>query len=86
MLDSARPRLVTDDAGLGSALGVGVSGCELWGRAVRAVMGEDCEERARGSAIRGGAGQGAGRLFVADGDPRPRGRPGSPATRRPGQL
>ena len=36
ILDSARPRLVTGDAGPGSAQGVGVSGCELWERVGRA--------------------------------------------------
>lgn len=51
-MDSARPRLVTRDAGPGLALRVGVSGCGLWERAVRAATGE--EER------RGGRGAGAG--------------------------
>lgn len=85
-MDSVRPRLVTGDAGLGSAQGVGVSGCEPWERAGRAgcdgsrgrgTSGESCPEGWCGeSPGRTACGAGAGVRWWFP----PVGRPGGPAT------
>lgn len=85
ILDSARPRLVARDAGPGSALGVGVSGCERWERGRRGLWPEGRVGRGRGVRLEGWGGRGSAGRPARGASVRTDGDPGCPAGPRPGR-